>query len=206
MFKKLLSHWAGRIFGLFLIVFIGLVIWRIPYVLEQEKAVETVAFIHAQKLTMNNVDGKHLPPPPDPELMDATIEGIDANANYIRDDVELAIFKKYPNDIKIRAAELQYAMALQLYLTKVFDTTTWVAGVQQVGRGSGCVFETIPEVSLDDSEEKVIAIFKIGDDRQEEVVNLVLNTDKRIKFNDSLYDSFITTHSSSNEENCDLAI
>jgi len=206
MFKKLLSHWAGRIFGLFLIVFIGLVIWRIPYVLEQEKAVETVAFIHAQKLTMNNVDGKHLPPPPDPELMDATIEGIDANANYIRDDVELAIFKKYPNDIKIRAAELQYAMALQLYLTKVFDTTTWVASARQNSRGAGCVFDTAPDVSIEDGEEVVRKAFALAKQRQDEVRQMVINTQARIDHNRNISSDFTVTYSSEDTNECDVSL
>ena len=73
------------------------------------------------------MNGEHLPPPPDPAQVDATIEGVDANANGIRDDVELAIFERYPDSLKIRAAELQYAMALQMYLTEVFNSETLVA-------------------------------------------------------------------------------
>jgi len=206
MFKKLLSKRAGRIFGIFLIVFIGLIIWRIPYVLEQRKAEETVAFIHAQKLTIENVDGNHLPPPPNPELVDATIEGIDANANYIRDDVELAIFKKYPNDIKIRAAELQYAMALQLYLTKVFDTTTWVAAARQNSRGAGCVFDTAPDVTIEDGEEVVRKVFALAKQRQDEVRQMVFNTEARINHNKNISNNYTTTYSSEDTKECDVAL
>ncbi len=63
-------------------------------------------------------NGKHLPLTPNKEENDATVAGIDNNGNGIRDDVELAIFAKYPNSAKIRAAELQYAMALQLMIKK----------------------------------------------------------------------------------------
>ena len=82
------------------------------------------------------MNGEHLPPPPDPAQVDATIEGVDANGNGIRDDVELAIFKKYPNSARIRAAELQYAMALQMYLSKVFNSETLVAVIQGEDRAS----------------------------------------------------------------------
>ena len=52
--------------GIILVLYIGLVIYRIPAVTEQQRAVEVIAQIHAQRLTMDDVDGKHLPPPPDP--------------------------------------------------------------------------------------------------------------------------------------------
>ena len=40
-----------------------------------------------------------------------TIAGIDANKNGIRGDMELAIFKQYPDSAKTRAVLLQYALA-----------------------------------------------------------------------------------------------
>ncbi|MDP2648392.1 MAG: hypothetical protein Q8P19_00655, partial [bacterium] len=106
---------------------VALAIVRIPAVTQKEKTADAVAFIKSRHITMADVDGQHLPPPPDPAEVDATVEGIDANQNGIRDDVELAIFKKYPNDARIRAAELQYAMTEQMYLTQVFNTETWKA-------------------------------------------------------------------------------
>ena len=116
----------GRIIGIFaavvVVLFIGLVIYRIPAVQEQQKTQETVEFIRSQKITREDVMGERLPPVPDPMLADATIEGVDANTNGIRDDVELAIFERYPNDVRIRSAMLQYAKALQLYFTMVFNS------------------------------------------------------------------------------------
>lgn len=158
---------------------VALFFWRLPAVLDQERTAEVVQEIQSQKLTMEDVDGKHLPPPPDPALVDATVEGIDANGNGIRDDVELAIFKKYPNDIKVRAAELQYAMALQLELTKVFNMPTWKAATDQVSRAHSCVAETYPRDDID-------KFFDVMKAKTEEVEMLVHNTDARNEKSDSV--------------------
>ena len=60
-----------------------------PVVIEKQKTEEAVLRIHAQKITLDDVMGTKLPPEPSQELNDSTIEGIDANQNGIRDDVEL---------------------------------------------------------------------------------------------------------------------
>jgi len=92
------------------VAYIALVVWRIPGYSAEQQSKETVALIQSKHIAPNDVDGKHLPPPPDSKLVDATIAGVDANQNGIRDDVELAIFKEYPNSPYTRAAELQYAI------------------------------------------------------------------------------------------------
>src|SRR3990167_5434453 len=128
--------------GVLVVLYAALVIYRIPAVMEKQRTTETVERIHSQKLTIENMNGEHLPPPHDPAQVDATVEGIDANQNGIRDDVELAIFEKYPNDAKIRAAELQYAMALQMYLTEVFNSETLVAAILKDEHGDFCITQT----------------------------------------------------------------
>lgn len=100
---------------------------------------DTVQAIQSQKITAADVDGTNLPPVPNAAEVDATIEGVDANTNGIRDDVELAIFEKYPSDRKVRAAALQYAKAEQLFLTSVFNTATWKAAAEVDGRANLCV-------------------------------------------------------------------
>ena len=53
--------------------------------------------------------GKTFPAPREvggPPDYDATIAGVDANENGIRDDVELAIFKEYPNFPYLQAVKL----------------------------------------------------------------------------------------------------
>src|SRR3989344_4522362 len=162
--------------AIFVAIFVALVIMRIPAVIEQERTAETVDRIYAQRLTPEHVDGKHLPQPPDPAQADATIEGVDANANGIRDDVELAIFAKYPNSPYTRAAELQYAMALQLYLTEVFNSETWVAVAIRSGKGYGCLYDTVPSVTLSDGDEVIQQTFEIVQKRIDETENLVFNT------------------------------
>jgi len=150
------------------VLLVGLTIYRFPYALEQRRAEEVVEFIRAQKITLNDVNGVNLPLAPDPAEVDATVEGVDANKNWIRDDVELAIFERYPNDARIRAAMLQYAMGLQLELTQVFNSETWVVAIQQTSRGYGCVYNNAGDNPI---------IFTMQ--KTEEIEKLVLNTDQR---------------------------
>ena len=58
------------------------------------------------------VDGHRLPPEPDPEKNNATLLGIDANNNGVRDDVERWIYETYTNPIE-RGIFMQSAYAYQ---------------------------------------------------------------------------------------------
>jgi len=124
---------------------------------KKDKTTKTIDFINSKKITLDDVIGKNLPPQPDQKLNDSTIAGIDANNNYIRDDVELAIFKKYPNSAKVRAAELQYAQALQLELTKVYNAETLVVAMKRTDSAYFCMGKT-SKLSLSElnAAEKVI--------------------------------------------------
>lgn len=99
------------------IIYAALVIIRMFHFYNLQKTEEQVAKIHATKLTLDDVMGKNLPPDPG-GAANATVEGVDANQNGIRDDVELAIFREYPNSAKTRAVLLQYALALQMEVTQ----------------------------------------------------------------------------------------
>ena len=142
-----------------LIAFAVLVAVRMPNSINKQKTAEQVAKIHATKLTLDDVMGKNLPPDPGAEA-DKTIAGVDANNNGIRDDVELAIFKEYPDSAKTRAAYLQYAVALQIGLTQVFNSETLVAMAQETSRARGCFYELDEEIRAsiqrEDSFEKII--------------------------------------------------
>lgn len=186
------------------LAFLILVAFRIPVVAERAKTKKAVEAIHSQKLTMDTVLGKNLPPEPSPDLVNATLEGIDANNNGIRDDVELAIFKKYHNDKKVRAAELQYAMALQMEFKHVFNSETLVAVIQQEGRASSCISDTAPGISKNDSEEYARKILSISDDREKEVNNYVFNTEKRKQWQEDLYKKYMTSYSLLNGKQCDI--
>jgi hypothetical protein len=179
----------------------------ILYELSQQpkRAAAALEIIRSQKLTMEDVDGKHLPPAPDPKLADATVEGIDANGNGIRDDVELAIFKKYPNDIKLRAASLQYAMELQNQLTNVVDSLSYIAAIKLESRGYGCVFDTGPKVTLDDPNSKWIERSRIVNLRIKEVNDLVFNTDDRQNLKERNAARYMTSYSLPEGQDCDIA-
>jgi len=187
-------------------IYVVMVIVSLPTHLENRKAEETITFINSQRITMEDVTGENLPPAPDPVEADATVEGIDVNGNWIRDDVEIEIFNRYPDDAVIRSAMLQYAMGMQLYLTQVFNSETWKAAVIQEGRGFGCLFDTSPDVSFENNTDEEIRIaFKVGRDRQDEVKNLFFNTKKRKDRALEISKKYTTSYGSDNNvEDCDI--
>ncbi len=160
--------WNGTRMALLAVVliFLALVITRIPAVQEKKLTEEAVNKIHSQKITIADVLGNNLPPEPDSRLKDYTVAGIDANNNGIRDDVELAIFKLHPDSAKIRAAELQYAMALQMKLTEEFNTETWKIASIEDSRGYACISETYPRDNLQKFIQVTDALIKEIDDLQ----------------------------------------
>lgn len=175
------------------LAYIALVVLRIIDLQLEGKSAQAVSEIQAQHLTMNDVDGKHLPPPPDPSQVNATVAGVDANGNGIRDDVELAIFDKYPgaSNEKIRAAELQYAMALQTELTQSVDKETFVAAVQQENRAFFCIGTVLT------SEQTRVAA--------SDVDALVVNTSARHQRYDDIYQKYMSSFGdNSNPQKCDL--
>ncbi len=181
------------------------IIWGTSDRLRQSKTQKAVDFINSQKITLFDVFGNNLPPKPDQAQNDSTISGIDTNHNFVRDDVELAIYQRYPNSAKIRSAMLQYAQALQLELTQVVDSGTLVATIRKESRGMNCVAETGPEISLKDPHEKILAGLAVGDDRQKEIDDLVLNTDLRKKKQSDVFEKYMTTYSiPATDQECDI--
>src|SRR3989338_11627702 len=193
LLKKILM-WTGIVI---LVGYIGLVIYRIPAVLEKQKTEETVTRIHAAKLTLADVMGENLPPPPDLALKDATIQGIDTNGNGIRDDVELAIFEKYPDSARVRAALLQYAKASQMYLTEVFNEETLVATIQEESRGSGCLFDTTFGMILTERN-------RVTQTLKTEVYDFSFNTDERGQKHEEVLKKYMTSHGDWGSSNCDI--
>lgn len=164
--EKLKTLFAHKIFKFikwaFLILlglYIVLVIVRIFHFAEQDKINAEVEKIHNTKLTLDDVMGKNLPPDPGVEA-DKTIEGIDANGNGIRDDVELAVFKEYPKSAKTRAVLLQYALTLQKELTQTNlneDTATAIA--EEDSRSYDCIGEIVPKSHDDISKIETLRTF-----------------------------------------------
>ena len=147
------------VFGTLAVFYFILVIIRMFHFYNLDKTNEQVAKIHNTKLTMDDVIGKNLPPDPGAEA-DKTIQGVDANKNGIRDDVELAIFKKYPDSAKIRAVLLQYALALQMEAVQEVVNKEVVGEIaNKQDRAFFCVAKIVPG----DGEGSVfVAIEKYG--------------------------------------------
>ena len=174
--KKIFAHkifkiiwWAFLVLaGLFII----LVIVRIFHLVNQDKINVEVEKIHNTRLTMDDVMGINLPPDPG-ALADRTVEGVDANENGIRDDVELAIFKEYPNSAKTRAVLLQYALALQLEVIQpIINIDTVTAVAERTSSGYYC----IGEITSRDNMEKFI---EIGNELHNFIENKQLDTETR---------------------------
>jgi hypothetical protein len=173
--------------------YIAIVIYAYPHDHQEHLDVAAVAKIDSQKITMADVDGSNLPPPPDPSQAEATIAGVDANDNGIRDDVELAIFAEYPTSsatsTNIRSAELQYAMALQVQITEVFDPATWEAAAHQYDHGFGCLYD-VSSSQYSSFENEVYA--------------LVLNTPSRTKQFNSI-EQYGVSYKLSSGPDCDVS-
>ncbi len=183
-------------------IFVIVTLLRVLYV--SKNTPEQVAKIHATKLTMDDVMGVNLPPDPGVEA-DKTVEGIDANKNGIRDDVELAIFKEYPNSAKTRAVLLQYALALQMEATQPFpnkETVTEV--VREQSRSGSCVGDILvpresPEFSRSYSDvEKIYMYINFIKDKQ-------LNTNERKQARKDFV-RYVGSYSESENEVCDIDI
>ena len=219
--------WQKTVLGIkifvavFATLFVAGVIWRMPIVAEQDRSVEVVKQIEASRLTLADADGSRLPQGVDEIHANATVEGVDANSNGIRDDVELAIFAKYPisiatssasstkpvdTNLKLRAAELQYAKALQMYLTSVFTKETLVATANQVGRGYSCLGDVVESPAIDAPE----SLWRLYDTEikkfREEVKALVLNTLSRQSRYEEVFEKYMTSHALSDEQECDLLL
>lgn len=176
--------WTGIIILILVVVWLALGWW---WMLHKQKIQTAIDFINSKEITLNDVMGKNLPPKPIQVLNDATIAGFDVNNNYIRDDVELAIFEKYPNSARIRAAMLQYAQALQLELTQVFNSQTLIPAIQKENLAYKCLGQAVDNV----------------DNSQKEVENLVLNTEVRNKALSDAY-NYLIGHGLSEGPICDV--
>ena len=207
-FKK---YWRilKMIYVIIVILFALLLIVGIVRYYQKGETAAAVGFINSQKITLDDVMGKNLPPTPDQALNDSTIAGIDENKNGIRDDVELAIFKKYPDSAKMRAAELQYAKALQLELTKTYNLDTWIAVLKEKLYSEKCMDKTEPPINrLNDSPEKINSFFALIDSRIKEVNDIVLNTNSRIEKQklQKDYDTQMSIYTSIPVSYCDIEL
>lgn len=187
--------WTG--ITLVTLLVLGVII-RIPHVLEVEKTKEQVAKIHATKLTLADVMGENLPPDPGAEA-DKTIAGIDANKNGIRDDVELAIFKEYPDSARVRAVLLQYALALQMEVIQpVVNKDTVTEVVREQSRAYSCVGSVL-------SKEDLSRYLKEGEVLRSFVLEKQRNTSEREESRKDFIEK-IGSYGESQNEVCDIKL
>ena len=170
------------------VAYIALVMYRVWAIGEEERSAETVTAIHAQAISRDLVLGKGLPEAPDPATNDATVEGFDTNDNGIRDDAELTIFLWHRDSARIRAAELQYAMAIQSMLTKVFDSNTWVAAAEEETRSYLCMGVDV----------------RLSTEETDRIEKLVLDTDLRREKYNEIHRKYEVSFGSSDKSNCDI--
>ncbi|MBI4653343.1 hypothetical protein HY750_03770 [Candidatus Kuenenbacteria bacterium] len=206
-FIRIILKIIGALICAIFLLFLILIIYRFPLAIERSNTAEIVADIHSQKLTMDDVIGKNLPPEPDAKLNDATLEGIDANKNGIRDDVELAIFKLYPDSARIRSGALQYAKGLQMHFRKdITNSKIFVAVIQEEGRGGSCFYQALPskDVKLAKTDEEASKAFAVKDAQDKKIINLVFNIETRKNKENENYKKYMTTFSSLNSPYCDI--
>lgn len=203
LWVKTAWKWLRWPLGIAAVIYLALFIWGLYLHGEKYATEDAIGYINSQKLTLADVRGDNLPPAPD--AADTTLEGQDQNLNGIRDDVELKIFELYPDDIKARAGALQYAKALQLYLTKyVFNSETLVAAINQNERGNFCLSATAPEWDLNTPQEEVTKIIYAEQALTQEIEDLVFNTERRKKQQSQVFDRYMTSYTSWKGENCDV--
>jgi hypothetical protein len=175
LFKKILK-W----FGVFFIVgFLVLFVIRWFHIRDLDRTELQVQKIHATKLQLADVMGENLPPDPGAQA-DATIAGVDANENGIRDDVELAIFKAYPNSAKTRAVLLQYALALQMEtIQPIVNTSTVTEVVREQSRAYACIGEIVSRIDSKKFDQETDNLTDFAKTRQ---LNTQARKDQRSNF------------------------
>lgn len=197
------------VYRVFYIIFIALWLglWAFGGLryLQRDQDQKTIDFINSKKITLADVMGQNLPQKPNQAINDLTIAGIDANNNYIRDDVELAIFEKYPNSAKIRSAMLQYAQALQLELTQVSSSLTFVSAIQKNDDAGTCFINVVINLFSADTAESKKNRIDILESIKKEVYNNVLNTDQRKNQYQDMFEKYMQGYAAS-DGSCDVDI
>lgn len=185
--KEKIFSFVKWFFIILFLLYIGILVARGIWLEKQEVTEEKIQEIHAQKINIDDAIGKNLPPDPG-EFGNKTLKGVDVNENGIRDDVEIAIFKKYPNSAKLRAALLQYAFVTQMILSeKIMNTKIATEIGREFSRADTCVADTFsprdPESFRDYSEIEKI------DEEENFVLDLVFNTKERKQRMSNFYEN-----------------
>ncbi len=174
--------WVQWPLAVLLVLFIAASIYFVYKGRDRVLTAQAVVRIHATRLTWGDVFGP-LPPQPDSITNNATLAGVDANENGIRDDVEIVIYNAHKDSAKVAAAEFQYAKELQMEFTQVFNSPTLVAVLQEGDRGYFCIK---------------------NDGGQKEVEDIVFNTQTRIDAREKIYGQYMVGYVLPNSNFCDI--
>ncbi len=170
---------------------------------QHQYALQLAEKFKTDHIAMDDVMGKNLPPEPDQKVNDSTLEGIDVNHDGIRDDVELAIFKLHPDSARIRAAELQYAKALQYeFDPNVYTGETWKVVKWDFELSGGyCVTDAAFDMGGVIGDK-----IRRADFFDKEVEGLVFNTDHRRQLHNHFESLAVASVGSLKGEGCDVQL
>lgn len=109
----------------------------------------------------NDQGSKAVVLPPDPGAVGkTTLQGIDTDTDGVRDDVQIAIYNRYPSDESKRKALTQKAKALQAALSagESEDINTMVEASKAVINAVDCLHERVsdPSAEIGFLEDKVV--------------------------------------------------
>lgn len=112
-------------------------------------------------------------PMPDPKKNNATIAGIDSDNDGIRDDVQRWINEKMSNKPeKLKFAFKQYAIAVQLSITKSSEVDSSIPLILKTLKSQDCIYSIAEENNISDDEAERI---------RQEAMFIQFNTELRIK-------------------------
>ena len=118
----------------------------------------------------------------------ATLQGIDSDNDGVRDDVQIGIAERYPNDISSQRVLTQQAVSLQntIIAGDSGDQNNMAQVSEQIKRATNCLTSTMPDPAED-------AAFI-----ETQVVNTKARSDAYMKFNAAGNGQFFGVDTSSN--------
>jgi hypothetical protein len=181
MFSNKKTKIFGSIFVLLILMFLILSIVRFFSFVEQKDNENKIKSIHSKKLSIETVLNNNLK---EKEILDdKTLLGIDSNNNNIRDDVELSIIKDYKSSARTRAVLLQYALSLQMEVSRDKGNTDLATEIaREQSRSFLCVGELFQENKSYETYEKLLKMTSYVEQKQ-------FNTEERKKEREEFFKS-----------------
>lgn len=119
--------------------------------------------------------------PPDPgDAGKVTLQGIDSDSDGVRDDVQISIIERYPNDEEKQAALKQEAKALQeaVVAGDSADTNTIIQAAKSIINSVDCM-----QVRMEDPLSEISFL-------EDKIINTSERSEAYIRFNEALSGQF----------------